>query len=154
MRILDNIEYVAHPRDWVLFLQVLSCLVAIRAVIGRMKLMRLLEWLEPEDGRRLDPSRLTHVTKFSNFVVYDLFRSENPCLYRSLVLYRFLRMMGMEVSIAFAVKRDTEVLAGHAWIVKDGRPFLDHGGPAAAYEPVFVYPRDIPRDPGRGRQST
>ena len=59
---------------------------------------------------------------------------------RSLLLFRRLRLVGLDVKIAFGVG-DLEVdLKGHAWLVYQGRHFLENEDPAVQYEAVFVYP--------------
>ena len=53
-----------------------------------------------------------------------LFVSAN-CLERSLVLYRLLSKNGSNPRLILGVNRRDAGIAGHAWIEKDGRAFLD-----------------------------
>jgi hypothetical protein len=47
------------------------------------------------------------------------------CLERSLVLYRLLSQYGSNPRLILGVNRADGRIAGHAWIEKDGRAFLD-----------------------------
>ncbi|MBW1819217.1 MAG: lasso peptide biosynthesis protein, partial [Deltaproteobacteria bacterium] len=60
---------------------------------------------------------------------------------RSLLLFRRLRLVGLDVKIAFGVGDLEADLKGHAWLVYQGRYFLENEDPTVQYEAVFVYPR-------------
>jgi hypothetical protein len=48
------------------------------------------------------------------------------CLRRSAVLYHLLRRAGRPVELWLGVRRDSAgALAAHAWLVRDGRPYLE-----------------------------
>jgi hypothetical protein len=56
------------------------------------------------------------------------------------VLHRFLALHGIESRITFGVqKRADGTLNGHAWLERDGRPFLEDA--AGAYVVTFSLPR-------------
>ena len=46
------------------------------------------------------------------------------CLARAAVLYHLLRRAGHPVELWVGVRRDTTDAASHAWLVRDGRPYL------------------------------
>lgn len=105
-----------------------------------MKLPRLFRLLEPK--KRIEPnnSQIDITLKFANFILYNVFRSSNPCLLRSLMLFRRLRMMGLEIKIAFGVKDDIKGLKGHAWLVLNESHFMEQNDPSLEYRTVYVYP--------------
>jgi hypothetical protein len=57
-----------------------------------------------------------------------------------MVLHRYLALHGIESRVTFGVRRDPDgSLAGHAWLERDGEPFLEHE--AGAYVVTFTLPR-------------
>jgi Transglutaminase-like superfamily len=69
----------------------------------------------------------------------DVFMFKRSCWRRALVLHRFLALHGIESRINFGLKRTGGELQGHAWLERDGRPFLEHD--AGAYLVTFSLPR-------------
>jgi len=66
----------------------------------------------------------------SAFVVRVLSRLPPPwrytCLRRSVVLYHLLRRAGRPVSLAIGVRKSgAGALQAHAWLVKEGAPYLE-----------------------------
>ena len=52
----------------------------------------------------------------------------HTCLKRSAVLYHLFRRTGAPVELWIGVRRgDTGALAAHAWLVRDGEPYLERG---------------------------
>lgn len=47
------------------------------------------------------------------------------CLARSAVLYHLLRRAGHPVELWVGVRRDAAHAAAHAWLVRDGQPYLE-----------------------------
>ena len=71
------------------------------------------------------------------------------CLKRSLVIFRLLRIYGIDVQICMGVRKDPadqgakadQSLQGHAWLMIDGQPFLeDRRTMTITYTPVFSFP--------------
>jgi hypothetical protein len=48
-----------------------------------------------------------------------------PCLPRSVALVRFLGSNGVPAELALGLRREEVGLAGHAWVMQDGRPVND-----------------------------
>ena len=48
------------------------------------------------------------------------------CLGRSAVLYHLLRRAGHPVELWVGVRRDVAHAGEHAWLVRDGRPYLEY----------------------------
>ena len=93
--------------------------------------------LTPRDLKvyqRLKLENLKNKTvKFTDYILSrNSLTSENTCLKRTLVLYHFLRKMGMDVQVCFGVKYNTlsdsktqKRLEGHAWLLYHGDIFLE-----------------------------
>jgi hypothetical protein len=68
----------------------------------------------------------------------DLLIFRRSCWRRALVLHRFLALRGIDSRINFGVKKTAGELQGHAWLERDGHPFLEDD--AAAYVITFSLP--------------
>jgi hypothetical protein len=68
----------------------------------------------------------------------DLFLFKRSCWRRALVLHRFLALHGIESRINFGLKKGGGALHGHAWLERDGQPFLEDD--AAGYVVTFSLP--------------
>jgi len=137
---LSNLKHLGNPRDVVLLARVLIQLVILKFRTERMKLPELLESLEPQGGVEADGREVEKMAKFADFILHRVFRSRNPCLLRSLLLFRYLRASGEEVSIVFGVRDGEKTLQGHAWLLRGGKPLLEEEESSGEYEAVYVYP--------------
>ena len=114
----------------------------IRALVSTLRVTRILKILDPVAPRKraLRPGEMELSARFADFIVLKLFRSRNPCLLRSLLLFRRMRSAGMDVRIAFGVGDLDADLKGHAWLTLDGKHFLEREDPSRRYQAVYVYP--------------
>jgi hypothetical protein len=64
------------------------------------------------------------------------------CLRRSVVLYHLLRRAGRRVSLHIGVRKDANgALAAHAWLVRDGVPYLEPDpAHSTAYAEIARFP--------------
>jgi hypothetical protein len=137
---LNNIKYLKRPKDVILFIKTFFSLIVIRVLLYLIKLPKLLKLLDPEKRAKPDDQKIEYLLKFTNFILFRLFRSSNPCLLRSILLFRHLRMLGREAKIVFGVKNEEEKLKGHAWLIVEGRHFPEPNDPSGEYQITFVYP--------------
>ena len=93
---LSNLKHLGKPRDVILLLRVLGQLAILKIHVRRMKLPEILGTLDTRKGTETDDRELEKMVKFSNFLLHRIFRSRNPCLLRSLLLFRYLRASGEE----------------------------------------------------------
>jgi len=69
----------------------------------------------------------------------DIFMFRRSCWRRALVLHRFLALHGIDSRVNFGLKKAGGELQGHAWLERDGQPFLEDD--AGAYVVTFTLPR-------------
>lgn len=64
------------------------------------------------------------------------------CLKRSAILYALLRRSGEDVQLHIGVKREADrTFAAHAWLVKNGQPYLEPAGSSfATYQMITAFP--------------
>ena len=64
---------------------------------------------------------------------------DGSCWKRAAVLRRYLLLDGIDTAVVFGVRREgQETLNGHAWLERDGSPFLEPETPE--YVVTFRYP--------------
>jgi hypothetical protein len=136
----NNIKYLKRPKDVILFIKTFFSLIAIKVLLYLIKLPKLLKLLDPEKRAEPDDQKIEYILKFTNFILFRLFRSANPCLLRSMLLFRHLRMMGKDAKIVFGVKNEEEKLKGHAWLIVERRHFPEPSDPSGEYQITFIYP--------------
>ena len=61
-------------------------------------------------------------------------RSDENCLDRSLVLYRFLSMASLDPRVVLGVRREGDGVIGHAWVTVDGAPVVE--GSVSEFIPI------------------
>ena len=65
---------------------------------------------------------------------------ERTCLTRGVPLCYLLRRSGFDVALAFGVGAEAGDWAGHCWLVRDGRPFLERVDPAPHFAELLTIP--------------
>jgi hypothetical protein len=104
---------------------------------------RILQVVEPR-GRWVGPGLPTpeEVVAFvDRILVYRLLMRRQLCLRRSLVLYRFLRKLGLNVGINFGIMPPggSRRMKAHAWLSLNGKPILEGGNGHAEFELIHSY---------------
>ncbi len=63
------------------------------------------------------------------------------CLRQSVVMYRLLRRAGRPVALCIGVRREGPVLSAHAWLLRDGAPYLEADpSHSARYSVIASFP--------------
>jgi len=112
---------------WIVFLTVFGRALPLRTTL------RLLD-TRRRGVKRVSAERLAAI-------VDRIFRADvvhRSCWKRAAVLRRYLLLNGIETAVVFGVRKGEEKLAGHAWLERDGRPFLEDTEPD--YVVTFRYP--------------
>ena len=65
---------------------------------------------------------------------------ERTCLTRGVPLCYLLRRSGFDVALAFGVGPEAGDWAGHCWLVRDGRPYLERVDPAPHFAELLTIP--------------
>jgi len=121
-------------------------------LIRLVSLSRLLAWLEPAHRSRVADDAALDDTALARWVDDLLLRLPGPwrrtCLNRSAILYHLLRRAGRPVELVIGVRRsrnagsdqasETGDLAAHAWLVREGHPYLEWSSPEHLQEHVTI----------------
>jgi len=103
---------------------------------GRVKIEPLL--IQEEEKRK--------IIKFTDFLLgfrAPIFRS--TCLKRSLVLFKFLREIGVNVVINFGVSKyqtEEKLKLGHAWLTFGGMPVFSEEPLIESYRLCYIFPEE------------
>ena len=108
-------------------LRAAAAMALIPPLLDAVPLTRLARWLgglRPPQGTNLDEPALA---LWVDRRLTDLPRPwKRTCLKRSAVLYYLLRNAGLPVHLHIGVRKSAAgALQAHAWLVRDGVPFLE-----------------------------
>ncbi len=142
---LDTLAEFRRPSELGLLVRVVTVAMTV-PVLVRLPLPRLAAVLSvvtaksdvtagpPEE----EVTRIVSCVEAAQRAAAPLVRS--GCLTRGLTLYWLLRRGGAPVELCFGVGRLGHEFAGHCWLVRDGRPYLEPGDSPACFEAVYRIP--------------
>ncbi len=147
---LQKIGQFRDPRNVVLFLKVMASIPLFRFLLFWVKIPTLLKSLDRSSGKRTcfgedDLKRARLAWKYANFFLLRCLRVKNPCLLRSLVLFRLFRKSGLDVQIHFGVKKNVSLLEGHSWLLLNRNLLLEPTDPQLIYTQVYSFPDETSR---------
>jgi len=124
----------ARMAIWVVLVSCLARLMPLprahRLVSTRLRVLRA-------DAPPDTPARLARAV--DRVLRLDVLMFKRSCWRRALVLQRYLAVHGIESRVNFGLKKTSGTLQGHAWLERDGQPFLEDD--AGAYVVTFSLPR-------------
>lgn len=128
------------PRSFLLSARMAGWMVVISIVARFVSLPAMLRLAETR--RRWPPSSRLPAEELArriDRVFHAGLVTDGSCWKRSAVLRRYLLLDGIETEVVFGVRRESEGrLAGHAWLERDGVPFLEREPPE--YTVTFRHP--------------
>jgi hypothetical protein len=131
------------PGEAFLLMRMAVWVALLSVLIKLLPLPRVLS-LVAATGRDIKP-RDTRMTQQRLAQLIDALLGINvlcftpTCWKRAPVLHRYLALYGIRTRIVFGVRKEKEtLLAGHAWLEADGRPFLEASPPD--YTPTYSFP--------------
>ena len=125
---IGKLLLAARIGAWIAFLSLFQKALTLQTML------RLTDTPLRRDAARLRPEELAAL-------VDRVFRTDllhRSCWKRAAVLRRYLLLNGVETEVAFGIRKGNETLEGHAWLERDGRPFLEQ--PHVGYVVTFRYP--------------
>jgi hypothetical protein len=148
-------NFASFQEVW-LFTQIFLLVTALPIMLRLLSLPKLMNLITPQDmtcHKDMDLDRLKDkVAKFTDYVLSQNFWIyKHSCLKRSLVLYHFLRRLGIKVHICFGVKYNqsfpekgvNKKIEGHSWLVYKGKMFLENkANITRTYKITYSFPDD------------
>jgi hypothetical protein len=115
---------------WILVVSLIAPLFSLpemlRFVEGRLRTPRQPRWSPIELSRGVER------------ILASGLIPDGACWKRAAVLRRFLRAEGIDASVAFGIRDAGQKLVGHAWLERQGLPYLEHEHPQ--YIVTFRHP--------------
>jgi len=151
-------------KDIWLFIRIFLLITLLPAMLRLFSLPMLMKMLTPRDLRVCkdqDSESRDKIVKFADYLLnrnFWIFRS--TCLKRSLILYHFLRKLGINLHVCFGVKYNGKLpdrktqkkLEGHAWLFYNGNIFLERNAEVTkTYKLTYCFP-DIMEQTGESIQ--
>ena len=137
-----------RPADVVLLARVI-CISMTVPLLMRLPLPRLAAVLSiaTRVGRSRglsgrEPERMAACVAAAQRSLAPVVRS--GCLTRGVTLYWLLRRAGVPVELCFGVGRPGAELAGHCWLTRNGRPYLEPADAPACFDALYRIPPPQP----------
>ncbi|MBC2711366.1 MAG: lasso peptide biosynthesis B2 protein [Desulfosarcina sp.] len=140
--------------DMLLFIRIFFWINLIVLMLKLLSFSRMLVLLTPKRPTSIQATDrralISKVPKYTDFILgrnWWIYRMN--CLKRALVIFRVLRLYGIDVQICMGVRKDhlspavdpDTHLQGHAWLMVDDKLFLeDSRSMTTTYTPVFSFP--------------
>ncbi|MCF6157750.1 MAG: lasso peptide biosynthesis B2 protein [wastewater metagenome] len=142
-------------KEFLLFAQIFLMIISLPIMFRLFSIPRLMRMLTPRDLKiyqHMERENLKDkIVKFTDYILNrNSLTSKNICLKRTLVLYHFLRKIGMDVQICLGVKYNTlsdseaqKKLDGHAWLLYDRNIFLEKNTKMTKiYQMTYCFPSE------------
>jgi len=128
------------PRSLLLTVRMTAWIVIVTIVARLFRLQTIYRLTETR--RRWNASAIVPAEELARRID-RVFRAgiltDGTCWKRAAVLRRYLLLSGIETEVVFGVRKQNDgALAGHAWLERDGVPFLEREEPQ--YTVTFRYP--------------
>lgn len=128
------------PRSLLLTVRMTAWIVIVTIVARLFRLQTIYRLTETR--RRWNASAIVPPEELARRID-RVFRAgiltDGTCWKRAAVLRRYLLLSGIETDVLFGVRKQNDgALAGHAWLERDGVPFLEREEPQ--YTVTFRYP--------------
>jgi hypothetical protein len=131
---------VESPAGFWLFMRVGVWIAVVTLLLRLVSMPRLMKILMP---RKISQKKWPR-SKIVNFASFWLGREraffQRSCLKRSLVLFRYLNMQSEPARFIIGVRKNQGELAGHSWIMIEGKPLFDDED--MNYKVIFSFPED------------
>lgn len=131
---------VQNPRSLLLSARMSAWIVLISIVARLVPLPTIFRLAETR--RRWTPDALLpaeEIARRIDRVFHAGLVTDGSCWKRAVVLRRYLQLNGIDTDVVFGVRRQNGgQLAGHAWLEREGVPFLESEPPQ--YTVTFRYP--------------
>jgi len=134
----------------VVFMDILIFATFLPLYLKFMPLNSFLDYITPSEKIQTDESTELKKARLIKFTDYILSREiliyKKSCLKRSIILYRFLTRLGLDLRINFGVRYQNEAgnskkFIGHSWLVKNGKPYLENSSVETdKYKVTYSYP--------------
>jgi hypothetical protein len=141
--------------DILLFIRIFIWISLIAFMLKLLSFSKMMDLLTPKRPKTIDTADrmdlIYKVPKYTDFILgrnWWIYRMN--CLKRSLVLFKFFRLYGIDVQICMGVRKDRSSpaadlntnLQGHAWLMINGKPFLENSrSMTTTYTPVYSFPQ-------------
>lgn len=124
-----DINKIRVPADIPLIFYVFFLLSYYKILIKLKPAMKIIDSFGTDANKKTPviPSEISEQKLYKLWYVChilqeNIFRDTKPCLSRAILLFKWCRTNGLRAKIIFGVKKKTNRLEGHSWLVFNGKP--------------------------------
>lgn len=145
MNRLRKVFLLLQPRNGIAVIELVILLVLVSLRVKRQPLPTLLRIFDREGEKpghlgTEDRERSQLYCELLSFLLARCMRVKRPCLFRSLALFSYYRRKGIDIHVAYGIRKDGGHLDGHSWLIFEGSPFLEKVDPNESFTVLYVYP--------------
>lgn len=142
---LRKIFILLRPRNGIAIMEILILLALVSLRINRHPLPSLLRIFDGKGAKtgnlgKEDRERAQLYWEVLSFLLVRCMNVKRPCLFRSLVLFSYYRRRGIDIHVAYGVRKDRGHLDGHSWLIYEKSPILEKTDPNESFAVLYVYP--------------
>ena len=116
-----------------------GALPVMKRVVPLPILVRLMaSRTDPREERNGQAQRIVELAER----IFDIQNSDQNCLDRSMVTYRYLSKTGVDPQLVIAFRKGAPTILGHAWVTVDGMPIHDSLQALEEFEPLVAFGSD------------
>jgi len=145
MNRLKKVFLLLQPSNGFAVIELLILLVFVSLKINRHPfpvLLRILNRKGEKTGHlgKKDRERGQLYWELLSFLLAQCLKVKRPCLFRSLALFSYYRRKGIDIQVAYGIRKDRGDFDGHSWLVLEGSPFLEKTDPRESFVLLYSYP--------------
>jgi hypothetical protein len=121
------------------------CFVLTTPLLLQLRLPQLRTLLEAKKpSANVDHAKIEYIlTSVDTILQIGWPVIHKRCYPRGLTLYYFLNRAGLNVGLYFGAEKVEDILSGHCWLVKDGKPFAELGDPLENFKEIYIFPERV-----------
>lgn len=132
--------FPVYPELFIEIFLIFVLLLILEKILNFRKLLAFLLFFSNlcKTNRKINIHKAVIYVEF----MLDFFKIRKTlCLKRSYILFYLLRNRNIDVGISFGIKQERNLLNGHAWLIKDGQPYLENNiHLRKEFSQIFLYP--------------
>ena len=131
--------HVSTPADVSLAVRMLGWALLLPALKSLLPLPRLVRLVYRGGRRARCEKREQQIASLTRWIHRPLVPRDRGCLQRSLLAYRFLSEADADPHLFVGVRKEGNIVLGHAWVVVDGQPIGESWAAVRGYVPVIAF---------------
>lgn len=139
-----KVKGFAVPMDFPVIAETVKDIYRFRQMLNHSTLEEIMEAGNSQNRQRqvVDKAKalrlLRQKYRLVTWYYRRIFRANNPCFVRSLILYEMAKQTGLDVRLVVGFQKN-ETIEGHGWIEIEGEPFCEAADFLSNYREIISW---------------